>query len=159
MTAETELLVRRIRHGTVIDHIPAGRSLDVLKILGITGREGYRVAIVMNVESRKLGMKDIVKVEGRILSWEEVNLIALIAPTATINIIENYKVKEKRRVSLPSVVKGLIACRNPTCITNKPGEAVKPVFTLISRNPVTLRCEYCGTYHREPDILRGFTGE
>ena len=102
--ADSELLVRKIREGTVIDHIPAGRALAVLRILGITGREGLRVAVVMNVESRKLGRKDIVKVEGRLLKPHEVDVVALIAPTATINIIRDYKVIEKRKVRLPRLI-------------------------------------------------------
>ncbi len=152
----TELLVRKIKRGTVIDHIPAGRSLDVLRILGITGKENIRVAVVMNVESKRLGKKDIVKIEDRILSWDEVNLISLIAPTATINIIEDYMVKEKRRVEIPMYIKGLIKCRNPTCISNLPREPIQTVFTLISKKPLKLRCEYCGTYHKEEDILESF---
>ncbi len=148
-----ELIVRKIRDGTVIDHIPAGRALHVLRILGITGREGYRVAIVMNVESKKLGRKDIVKIEGRELSGGEVDLIALIAPTATINIIRDYRVVVKRKVKLPERIKGLLTCPNPTCITRKPREPVTTSFTVVSREPVILRCDYCGTYLTVNDII------
>ncbi len=153
-----ELRVRKIRNGTVIDHIPAGRSLAVLRILGIRGMEGLVVAIVMNVESKKLGKKDIVKIEERILSREEVDKIALIAPTATINIIKDYKVVKKYRVSLPNEIIGLIKCINPTCISNKPNEPIRPIFTVISRNPPKLQCIYCGTYINYDDIILQLAG-
>ncbi|HDJ27368.1 MAG TPA: aspartate carbamoyltransferase regulatory subunit, partial [Aciduliprofundum sp.] len=98
-----ELRVRRIREGTVIDHIPPGKALKVLSILGISGSEGTVVAVLMNVESRKLGKKDIVKLEGRFLTRDEVDEIALVAPTATINIIRDYEVAEKFSLTLPKV--------------------------------------------------------
>ncbi|NOZ89239.1 MAG: aspartate carbamoyltransferase regulatory subunit [Crenarchaeota archaeon] len=148
-----QLLVERIRDGTVIDHIPAGRALIVLRILGITGREGLRVAVVMNVESRKLGRKDIVKIENRHLSPEEVNKIALVAPTATINIVRGYEVVEKRKVELPETLENVLRCTNPTCITRKPREPVKPRFRLVSRRPVRLQCIYCGSIIDERDVL------
>lgn len=82
MSSKRELIISKIRDGVVIDHIPAGRALLVLRLLGISGREGgFRVALVMNVESRKLGIKDIVKIEGRELTKDELNLVALVAPT------------------------------------------------------------------------------
>lgn len=158
MSAEESLLVRKIREGTVIDHIPAGRALNVLKILGLTGEEGYTIAIVMNVPSAKLGRKDIVKVEGRFLSPEEVDRIALIAPTATINIVKDYAVTLKRRVEVPSIVEGLLRCPNPSCITNSPREPLKPRFELISRTPLRLRCDYCGDELSEKDIVRQLVG-
>ncbi|RLE51162.1 MAG: aspartate carbamoyltransferase regulatory subunit [Candidatus Methanomethylicota archaeon] len=151
-----ELRIRKIKHGTVIDHIAAGHALSVLKILNITGREGYIVSIAMNVPSKKLGRKDIVKVEGRELKEEEVNKIALIAPTATINIIKDYKVIKKNRITLPDKVEGIIRCRNPVCITNSPREPVTPKFKVISRKPIRLRCEYCETILEAEDIVRQF---
>ncbi|MEM0303526.1 MAG: aspartate carbamoyltransferase regulatory subunit, partial [Saccharolobus sp.] len=85
VSKQEELIVSKIKDGTVIDHIPAGRALSVLKILGIKGDEGYRIALVMNVESKKIGKKDIVKIEGREIDDKEAELISLIAPSATIN--------------------------------------------------------------------------
>ena len=155
---EESLLVRKIREGTVIDHIPAGRALDVLKLLGLTGREGYTIAIVMNVPSRKLGRKDIVKVEGRFLSPEEVDEIALIAPTATINIVKDYSVTLKRRVEVPPSVEGLLRCPNPSCITNSPREPLKPRFEVVSKVPLKLRCSYCGDEICEEEVIRQLVG-
>ncbi|MDK2372837.1 MAG: aspartate carbamoyltransferase regulatory subunit [Candidatus Korarchaeota archaeon] len=153
-----ELVVRRISNGTVIDHIPSGRALKVLRILGITGEEGYMVSMVMNVYSKKLGKKDIVKVEGRELSSEEVNKIALVAPTATINIVRDYEVVEKRKVELPDRIEGILRCVNPKCVTNAPREAVHPSFRVISRKPLKLVCEYCGEYLTEEEVIAQLAG-
>jgi len=147
-----DLLIRKIRDGIVIDHIPAGRALVVLRILGITGRDGLRVALVMNVESNKLGVKDIVKIEGKSLTKEELNLVSLAAPTATINIVRNYEVTSKFKVTIPDAIEGLIKCKNPRCITNQPREPVKSRFKVISKDPVKLVCEYCGTMHGWEDV-------
>lgn len=146
---EDRLLVRKIREGTVIDHIPAGRALDVLRILGISGKEGARVALVMNVESRKLGRKDIVKIENRFLKPEEVDVIALIAPTATINIIHDFQVVEKRRVSVPEELVGVLKCSNPLCISNSQREPVVPRLRVVSRQPLRLKCAYCDEVYGE----------
>lgn len=147
-----KLTVSKIRWGTVIDHIPAGYALKVLRILGIDGSEGYRVAVLMNVDSLKLKRKDIVKVEERELKPDEVNRIALIAPTATINIIRNYEVAVKLKVEIPEFIEEILKCGNPTCITNQPREPVKAKFKLVSREPVKLQCLYCGRYLEREDI-------
>jgi len=97
----TELRVSKIKDGTVIDHIRGGYALDVIKILGITGKEKRVITIGINVPSKRLGVKDIVKIEGRAINTQEVNRIALVAPHASINIIRNYKVVEKVEVKLP----------------------------------------------------------
>lgn len=150
---EKTLLVTKIRNGTVIDHIPAGKALDVLRILGIRGSEGFRVAVVMNAESTRMGKKDIVKLEDYYPNFEEVTKIALIAPSATINTIKDYAVVEKRRVEVPGVVEGLLRCPNPTCISRKQGEPVKSRFVVVSRSPLRLRCYYCGTELDESGVL------
>ncbi len=148
-----ELIVSKIENGTVIDHIPAGRALAVLRVLGITGKEGMRVALVMNVESSKLGKKDIIKIEGRELTPEEVNIISAVAPTATINIIRNFEVVKKFKVSPPEVIKGRFKCKNPMCITNAPREPVEPTFYLVRKEPPLFVCAYCGRYHELGDLL------
>ncbi|MCD6510280.1 MAG: aspartate carbamoyltransferase regulatory subunit [Thermoprotei archaeon] len=158
MRRDERLLVSKIQDGTVIDHIPAGNALYVLKILGITGREGLRVAVVMNVESKKLGKKDIVKIEKLELKKDDVNKISLIAPTATINIIRNYKVVSKSKVSVPERIEGLFSCINPRCITNQPREPLKSKFRLVSLSPLKMQCEYCGYIMSHDEILRQLTG-
>jgi len=140
--AEVELRVKPIKSGTVIDHIAGGQALNVLKILGISGTTDATVSVVMNVESKKLGKKDIVKVEDRELKEEEVNKIALIAPAATINIIRDYSVVEKRTVDLPDEIVGVVRCQNPSCISNT-SEPIKSRMLVKAKNPVLLRCIYC----------------
>jgi aspartate carbamoyltransferase regulatory subunit len=96
----------------------------------------------MNVESGKLGKKDIVKVEDRELLEEELNRIALIAPDASINIIRDYKVIEKHTVDLPGEIVGVVRCQNPNCISNTI-EPIKSRMLVKTKNPVLLRCFYC----------------
>ncbi len=150
--SEDQLLIRKIRDGIVIDHIPASKALTVLRLLKITGKEGLRVALVMNVESRKIGVKDIIKIEGRELSRDELSIIALVAPTATINIIRDYRVVSKFKVEVPDSIEGALRCLNTRCITNKPNEPIRTKFVTISRNPLIIKCHYCGTYYTEEDI-------
>ncbi|MBI4416703.1 MAG: aspartate carbamoyltransferase regulatory subunit, partial [Euryarchaeota archaeon] len=120
-----DLKVTPIKNGTVIDHIPSGMALKVLKVLGITGDVSSTVSVLMHVPSKRRGAKDIVKVEDRELNPRELNKIALIAPAATINIIRNYNVAEKHTVTLPDRIVGILRCGNPNCITN----AREPVET------------------------------
>ena len=152
---EVTLRVSKIRNGTVIDHITSGHALDVAKILGITGKSGNIVTIAMNVPSKRMGKKDIVKIEGRELKAEEVDKIALIAPHATINIIRDYRVVEKKRVQLPKVIKNIVRCANPACISNS-NEPVQPTFYVESQEPLYLKCHYCGYLMERDEILKQF---
>ncbi len=138
---EKEMRVRRIEHGTVIDHITAGQALNVLRILGVSGTTSAVVSVAMNVPSGAIGSKDIVKVEDRELEEEEVDRISLIAPNATINIIRDFEVIEKYRVDLPERLEGVVKCSNPNCISNT-NEPVISKF-LVNKKPVELRCIYC----------------
>lgn len=140
-----EMRVRRIHNGTVIDHIPAGEALDVLRILGIDGSKPITVSVVMYVESATMGQKDIVKIEERELRPKEIDKISLIAPDATYNIVRGYKVIKKHRVSVPKVLEGLLRCENPGCITNTE-EPVEPKAIVISKRPMKIKCYYCGRY-------------
>jgi len=149
------LRVSKIKDGTVIDHITCGHALDVIKILGITGRVDGVVTVAMNVPSKTVGVKDMVKIEGRELKSEEVDKIALLAPHATINIIRNYKVAEKQRVKLPTVIRGIVKCANPACISNSK-EPVQPTFYVDSEDPLRLRCHYCGYIMEKKDVLRQY---
>ncbi len=135
------LKVEVISEGTVIDHIPCGNWLKVVEILGLTESNSGTLLIASNVPSKKLGRKDIVKIEGRHLTEEEVNKIALIAPRATVNIVQDYRIVEKFTVEVPDVVEGILKCPNPRCVSNH--EAVVPKFHVVSRDPLKLRCHYC----------------
>jgi len=141
---DRELRVSKIENGTVIDHIPGGQALNVLAILGIDGMGGEVVSIGMNVPSDRLGHKDVVKVEDRELSQSEVDVLSLIAPAATINIIRGYDVIEKSRVERPDRVSGILQCSNTNCITAGE-EPVDPTFEVLDDG---VRCIYCDTIIR-----------
>ncbi len=138
----SELLVRRIMEGTVIDHIDTGRGLRVLEALGIDGSDGSLVTIALNVPSGKFGKKDIVKVENRFLEEDDTNKLAVIAPNATINKIRNFKLAEKRRVSLPNEIDRMFRCPNPDCITNST-EKIESVMDVVDKSGGVLQCRYC----------------
>ncbi|MBN1280835.1 MAG: aspartate carbamoyltransferase regulatory subunit [Candidatus Thermoplasmatota archaeon] len=146
-----ELKVTPIKDGTVIDHIPSGQALKVLRVLKLPQSTSSVVSVVMNVNGKK-GKKDIVKIENRELDPKELNKIALIAPNATINIIRDYDVVKKHTVELPNEVIGLTKCSNPTCISNA-REPVESRFHVVCKDPLRIRCYYC---EREPeDITEG----
>ena len=147
--------MKKIEDGSVIDHITSGFALDVLKILGIDGKDGEVVSVAMNVESKRQQHKDIVKIQNRELRPGEVDKIALIAPNATINIIRNYGVASKKVVQLPSTIKGILKCDNPSCISNS-REPVEPQFGVDQKEPIRLRCHYCGHIMEREDVLRQF---
>lgn len=138
-----ELKITPIRNGTVIDHIANGLALDVLRILGVRqlDREST-VSVALHVRSGKLGWKDIVKVENIELSSRAVNAIALIAPTATISIIHDFRVREKHTVDLPPTIVGVLRCPNPNCISNQ-SEPLESEFEVVERKPTVLRCAFC----------------
>lgn len=142
---DRELRVSKIKNGTVIDHVPGGHALKVLAILDIDGSAGEAVSIGMNVPSEKLGRKDIVKVEAHELSQNEVDVISLIAPDASINIIREFDVVEKSRVDRPTTVTDVIACPNRNCITVK-DEPVVSKFDVLDDG---VRCIYCDTIVRD----------
>jgi aspartate carbamoyltransferase regulatory subunit len=135
------LLIRRIKNGTVIDHIDPGEALNVVKILGIAGTTLEALSIATNVPSINKGKKDIVKISNRELSKEEVDRIALISPNATINIIRNFKVCEKEGVEVPTMIVGSVRCPNPGCIT-RTNEPIKSRFAVLPGGK-GLRCLYC----------------
>ena len=142
MSDTNQLLVRRIRNGTVIEHIEDGKALTVLRVLNITGKEGNVVTVALNVPSSKHNKKDIIKVENKFLEKDETNKLALIAPHATINIIRDYKLVEKRKINLPDSIVGIFKCPNLKCVTNSE-EFIKPTIDIIDKLQITLICRYC----------------
>ncbi len=139
---ESELIVRRIKEGTVIDHVDGGKGLKVLDALGIDGKDGSLITIALNVPSGKYKKKDIIKVENRFLKDDDTNKLAVIAPSATVNIIKDYKLVEKRRVSLPNEIERIFRCSNPDCVTNS-SEHIESVMDVIDKDGRVLRCRYC----------------
>ncbi len=154
---EPKLRLVKITNGTVIDHIRAGMALEVLQILGITGKEGYVLSLATNINSRRIGSKDIIKLEDRFLEETEVAKIALVAPEATINIIQDSHVVKKTRVVLPDMITSIVRCPNTRCITNKEREPIIPRYEVMSRSPLKLRCAYCWTNIDHDEVVRQFT--
>jgi aspartate carbamoyltransferase regulatory subunit len=142
MSDTRQLLVRRIKDGTVIDHIESGKALLVLRTLDITGKEGNVITAALNVPSSKHNKKDIIKVENKFLEKDETNKLALIAPHATINIIKEYRLVEKRKIQLPDSIIGVFKCPNLKCVTNS-DEYIKPIINIIDKEKIVLRCRYC----------------
>ena len=139
---QSELMVRRIKEGTVIDHIDEGKGLQVLNALGIDGKDGSLITIALNVPSGKFKKKDIIKVENKFLKDDDTNKLAVIVPNATINIIKNYKLVEKRRVALPNEVDRIFRCSNLECITNST-EHIESIMDVMDKEGRVLKCRYC----------------
>lgn len=143
MNEKRDLKIQAIENGTVIDHITAGQALNVLRILRISSAFRATISFVMNASGAQ-SKKDVVKIEGKELSIEELNRIALISPKATINIIRDFKVIQKNKVVLPSYVEGVVRCTNLNCISNS-REPIKSKFSVMQSEEegVSLHCLYC----------------
>lgn len=132
----------KITNGIVIDHIPRFQALKVIKVLGVDKDHDSIVSIGTNFSSSKMGRKDVIKIENKKLTDEELNKIAIIAPTATINIIMGGEVVKKQNAELPSALKDIVRCANPNCITRH--ENVKTIFYPVKESDgLRLRCHYC----------------
>lgn len=153
---KSELKIRAIENGTVIDHITANKALHILKILGLPDSETKNVTVAMNVSSAEIGRKDILKIENRELGHKELNQVALIAPKATINIIRNFEPVKKDKIILSDNITGIIKCTNPKCITNYENEPITPKFHVINKYPPVVRCHYCEKLIKTEDIDRQF---
>lgn len=136
-----ELAVAALRCGTVIDRIPSDMLFKAVRILGLE-KTSNPVTIGNNLESKHLGTKGIIKVAEVEFPEDTLNRIALIAPHAKVNIIRDFEVAEKRPVSLPDEIVGIVRCGNPKCITNNEPMATR--FDVIDREDVSIRCRYCG---------------
>lgn len=151
MTKESkELAVAALRHGTVIDHIPAESLFKAVKILGIE-KMTTNVTIGNNLSSHRLGRKGIIKVADVEFADDVLNRIALIAPKANINIIRDYAVVKKFPIELPHEIVGIVRCGNPKCITNN--EPMRTRFVVTDRDDVTIRCCYCGQSVRSDEAI------
>jgi len=142
---EKLMKVQRIEHGTVIDHILPGRAFDVLRVLGVPSDK--TMSILLNSHSKKGGTKDILKIEDVELTSDEANRVALVSPRATVNFIHGGKVVKKFNAEAPRVVKGILTCSNPNCITNQ-NEPVETEFTRGPDDGHRYVCKYC-----ERDII------
>ncbi len=133
------LNITKIRNGIVIDHIRAGQGLRIFNWLGL-GKAPYTVAFVVNAESKHLGRKDLIKIDNVISI--DFAVLGLIDPNITVNVIEDEKITEKIRLSLPERVENVLTCRNPRCVTST--EKYAPhIFHLADAAAGIYRCEYC----------------
>lgn len=135
--------VDSIRNGVVIDHIAAGSGMRLYDLLGLDGMD-CSVAIIKNVASKKMGKKDIIKIDADI----DVNLdvIGFVDPGATVNLIREGVLVEKKAMELPEKLVNVIRCKNPRCISTCEQE-LKQVFHLTDRKNKIYRCLYCETKH------------
>ncbi len=153
MSEEGMRRVTAIQNGTVIDHVPAGSALKVLGMLGLLDSRSTPISLVMNVPSKKLDRKDVMKVEDRELTQEELDRLAIIAPNASVGIIRDYRVAEKRSVTLGTELRDLARCSFSNCITTNPREPLPHRILVHSTSPLELRCAYCGKTQSADDIV------
>ena len=133
------MIIDSIQNGIVIDHITAGKSMELYQILGLDQLD-CTVAILKNVTSGKLGCKDIIKIDREMdLDWD---LIGYVDPSITVNIIRDGKLLKREHLSLPERVTGIIKCKNPRCITSCEQE-LEQEFRLTDRENKVYRCVYC----------------
>lgn len=137
---KNEMLVAAIKNGTVIDHIPTEKTYQVVTLLGLE-KLPTPVTIGYNYRSKKLNRKGIIKAEDKYFTDEEISRLSVVAPNIVLNIIKNYEVIEKKTVTTPSILKGIVKCNNPKCITNN--EPMTTIFHITDKAHGTLRCHYC----------------
>ena len=135
------LNISGLKEGFVLDHIQAGRSMDIYFKLGLDKLD-CQVAIIKNARSSKMGRKDIIKIDREMeLDWD---LIGYVDPTITVNIIHDGKLVEKRGLKLPERIRGVLKCKNPRCITSVEQELPQE-FLLTDPAKRVYRCIYCET--------------
>ncbi|MEI6122726.1 MAG: aspartate carbamoyltransferase regulatory subunit [Bacteroidota bacterium] len=135
-----ELVVSAIENGTVIDHIPTQSVFQVIHILNLDHSDN-QILFGTNLDSSKYGKKGIIKVSNKYFKPVEINKIALVAPTATLIIIKDFNVTEKKKVEIPDTIEKFVQCVNPNCITNS--EEVPTKFKVIDKVHSKLKCIYC----------------
>ena len=135
-----ELQIAALENGTSIDHIPSDRLFKIASILGLENLSDP-ITIGNNLKSKKMITKGIIKISGKFFKEDEINKITLLAPNVNLNVIRDFEVVEKKRLTLPDELIGLVQCNNPKCITNN--EPMKSRFSVIDKKAVTIRCHYC----------------
>lgn len=133
--------VEALNEGTVIDHIPAGQGLNILRLFRLA-ELGERVTVGLNLNSRHMGAKDLIKVENVSLTEEQANELALFAPKATVNLIKNFEVVKKHHLEMPQTIEGIFDCPNSNCISHN--EPVASYFYVKAHGHDTkMKCRYC----------------
>ena len=135
------LNISGLQEGVVLDHIQAGKSLDIYYHLGLDSLTDCQVAIIKNARSNKMGRKDIIKVEGPIDNID-LDVLGYIDHNITVNVIRDNKITEKKALKLPKKITNVIRCKNPRCITSIEQE-LPHIFYLADEKTETYRCMYC----------------
>ena len=135
-----ERLVAAIENCTVIDHIPAEKTFQVVNLLELQNLS-TPVTIGYNFSSSKVGCKGIIKVSDKFFTDDEISRLSVVAPNIILNIIRDYEVVEKKQVITPDELCGIVKCNNPKCITNN--EPVSTIFNVVDKEAGTLKCHYC----------------
>lgn len=135
------MIIGQIKDGIVLDHITAGRGMDIYRILGLDKLD-CTVAMIKNADSVKKGKKDIIKI-GQVIDLD-FTVLGYIDPGITVNIIQDGKLAKREHLSLPERVTDIIHCKNPRCITSTEQE-LKQIFRLSDRKNKIYRCLYCET--------------
>ncbi len=150
--SEDKLRIGRIHKGSVIDHIDAGYAITILNLIGLDESPNL-MTIGVNVSSNKFQKKDIIKIENVFLNKVQMQQISILSPNATISLIENDKVIEKKKVTLPERIKRLILCLNKTCISNSAKEPIDYEFFVLAEKPLKIQCIYCERIYKLDEII------
>jgi len=150
MEKKKELQVAALENGTAIDHIPPEHLFKVAQLIGLSQMDN-RITFGNNLESKKMGRKGMIKIADKFFEEDEINRIALVAPNVILNIIRDYGVVEKKNVSLPDEVTGMVKCNNPKCITNN--EPMTTHFYVTDKRLGTIKCRYCERKINKEDII------
>ena len=140
MSNKTERQVAAIKNGTVIDHIPAEKTYQVVNLLQLETLD-TPVTIGYHYPSNKIGRKGIIKVSDKFFTDEEISRLSVVAQNVVLNIVHDYEVVEKKTVKTPDELRGIVKCNNPKCITNN--EPMNTVFHVVNKEKGILKCHYC----------------
>lgn len=135
-----ELQVAALENGTVIDHIPASKIFEVINLLHLE-KVSTSVTVGINLKSKKMGRKSILKIADRFFTDEELNQLSVVTPNVSLSIIRDYEVVEKKQVRMPEELVGIIKCDNHKCITNN--EPMQTHFYVLDKEKGILQCCYC----------------
>lgn len=148
---DKQLKVKAIENGTVIDHIPSASLFKIIHILDLD-KNSHPITFGTNLHSKRMESKAIIKVDNHYLADDEINKISIVAPMACVNTIKNYKVVEKRNVTVPDRIEGIVRCANPACITNH--EKITTRFDVVKRGEtIGLYCRYCEKVTSEDNMV------
>ncbi len=135
-----EMMVAAIENGTVLDHIPSERLFDVVSLLHLD-KMSNAITIGFNLKSAAMGSKSIIKIANKYFTAEELNQLSAVAPDITLCVIKDYEIIEKRPLTIPEELVGIVRCPNPKCITNN--EPMRTRFRSVATDKRIIRCCYC----------------